>query len=410
MSSFFRKELLYASIVCLMPLGFGFLIAYPSPAAEYIRKNWSKTPDQWKLFVAITLLTAAIGPYIPSLLFKVGLGRRLVTSIVNIISIILWLILSFMTEKLFWMGFVIRILQGLMLGAMSSIGPLLLLEVSPLDQTGIYGTFNQTFVVIGAIINFLIGEYFPPYAMCITSIIGHVLQLFLIWIIPVTAFKEQKQEEKNKISESIFQKKYAWLLFVLILIMIIQQFSGINAIIADLSGIFARANIKNLRLGDQSAIATTAQLFACFCSGPLVKCLGRKAMWTISCLLCASSLICFGFNSKFNWTNILPVILIFLYQFGFGLGLAPLPWFSSVEMFPIEVRPMVSSINGMVSWVFSFVIVYASPAMQDSKMGEFGLFLFYGITTLLGTVFGYFFIVEPANNVLDNSDDPMSEL
>ncbi|EAY23718.1 major facilitator superfamily protein [Trichomonas vaginalis G3] len=410
MVSLFRKELYYAAIVCLTPLCFGLIIGYPSPSAAYFKKNWKEFPSQWKLFVAITQLTAAIGPYIPSILFKFGLGRRLVTSIVNIISIVLWVILIFMTEKLFWMGFVIRILQGFMLGAMSSIGPLLLLEVAPVEQTGLYGTFNQIFIVIGSIVNFLIGEYQKPSAMCIFSAAVHTLQLCLIWLIPVEAFKEQKVDTGDQSAESIFQKKYVWPLIILMIIMFTQQFSGINAIIADLAGIFAKANIKGLTPGIQSVIATLAQLIACFVSGGLIKTLGRKAMWTISGLTCASSLICFGFNSKYNWANVLPVILIFLYQFGFGLGLAPMPWYSSPEMFPLTVRPMASSINGMASWFFSFIIVYASPAMQESKIGELGLYLFYGIITILGTIFGFFYIVEPDDEddvSLDNKSDEL---
>ncbi|EAY15552.1 hypothetical protein TVAG_495690 [Trichomonas vaginalis G3] len=113
--SFFKRELLYAAIVCFTPLGFGYIIGYPSPAAYYFRKHWNTFPDNWGLFVAITQLTGAIGPYIPSLLFKFNVGRRYVALIINIASVILWLILVFMTEKLFWMGFVIRILQGFIL-------------------------------------------------------------------------------------------------------------------------------------------------------------------------------------------------------------------------------------------------------------------------------------------------------
>ncbi|EAX86609.1 major facilitator superfamily protein [Trichomonas vaginalis G3] len=419
MSSFFRRELLYAAIVCLTPLGFGYTIGYPSPAEYYwtITNPWSKWPKQSGLFVAITQLTGAIGPYIPSILFNFGLGRRLVTSLVDIVSIILWVILIFLNEKLFWMGFVIRILQGFMLGAASSLGPLLLLEVAPAEQTGLYGTFNQIFIVIGIIILYLIGEYQHPRAMCIYSAVSHALQLGLIWLIPETSItqqnkggddKENKEEEKK---ESIFQKQYLWPLTVLILIMLTQQFSGINAILA---GLFKNANINGLKPGIQSVIATLAQLIACFFSGGLIKVLGRRVMWSISGIVCAASLIIFGFNSKYHWSNVLPVVLIFLYQFGFGLGLAPMPWYSSPEMFPPSVRPLASSINGMTSWLFSFIIVYASPAMKDSKMGELGLFLFYGIITIAGTIFGFWFIKEPnvnENETLDNDGDkPQSEL
>ncbi|KAI5508771.1 glucose import [Trichomonas vaginalis G3] len=78
------------------------------------------------------------------------------------------------------------------------------------------------------------------------------------------------------------------------------------------------------------------------------------------------------------------------------------------ELFPLSVRPMASAINGMTSWLFSFIIVYASPAMRKSKMGDLGLFLFYGIITIAGTIFGFWFIREPQEDKaesLDNDED-----
>ena len=412
MASLFRRELLYALIVCFTPLGFGYIIGYPSPAHDKFLEQWGSSfpsDTNWNLFVAITQLTGAIGPYIPTLLFKFGLGRRLVVLIVNILSIIFWVILAFMKAKTFWMGFVMRILQGFILGAFSSLGPLLLLEVAPAEQTGLYGTFNQICIVIGIIILYFIGEYQDPFVMCIYAAVSHAVQCGLIWLIPETSIKSQGDGEDNKeqTSESIFQAKYIWPLVVLILIMLTQQFSGINAILADLKGLFKKANIEGLSPGYQSIIATTAQLVACFFSGGLIKVLGRRAMWTISGLLCADSLIVFGFNDKFNWSNILPVVLIFLYQFGFGLGLAPMPWYSSPELFPPSVRPMASSINGMTSWLLSFIIVFISDPLKK-KITTLGLFLFYGIITLCGTFFGFWFVREVDENKaesLDNTDE-----
>ncbi|EAY05075.1 major facilitator superfamily protein [Trichomonas vaginalis G3] len=349
-----------------------------------------------------------MGPYIPAILFKFGLGRRPVTALIDIASAILWVVLIFMTEKLFWLGFVVRVLQGFVLGAMAGIGPLLLLEISPIDQTGLYGTFNQIFAVIGAIFMFLIGEYQKPYVMCIFSVCVHVLQLFLIWVIPAEAFKERKVEQDDKPKESICQKKYIWPFIILFVLMLCQQFSGINAIVSDLAGIFERAGIKGIRPGVQAVIATLAQILACCVSGVLIKTLGRRAMFTISGIMCAATLITFGCNNKFNWNDVLPVILIFLYGFAYGLGLGPIPWYSSPEMFDPSIRPIAASINGMASRIFCFVIVYISPAIQKSKIGMPGLMIFYGIISFLGGIFGFFFVREPVVPT-DISEDPKSD-
>lgn len=178
----------------------------------------------------------------------------------------------------------------------------------------------------------------------------------------------------------------------MILIMLAQQLSGANAMITNLSTLFKTANVP-IPSGIAAAITMAAQLIACIVGGSLDGKVKRRIMWGISCSTCFVSLLIYALNQKFNWNTVLSIILIFIYQFGFGLALAPMPWYTSPEMFPPPLRPMASSINSMTSWVGCFVVIFIYPAMQKG-IGEFGAFLFFAADALFALIFGLIVIKE----------------
>lgn len=73
----------------------------------------------------------------------------------------------------------------------------------------------------------------------------------------------------------------------------------------------------------QAGIATLSQLIATFIASVIIDKLGWRNIWCISSAL----------NEKFKWSNVLPLIMIFMYQLGFGLGFGPIAWFLVPEYF-----------------------------------------------------------------------------
>jgi MFS family permease len=125
---------------------------------------------------------------------------------------------------------------------------------------------------------------------------------------------------------------------------------------------------------------------------------GRKVCWTISCSMMAFFLLLFGLNGLYHWTKWLPMVCIFLYRLGFGLGLAPIPWFICSEIFDDLLRAQASSVVGVSNWTFAFVTIFLWPVIRDSpllKPAPYGsMFLFTGICAI-AIAFGLYFIPEP---------------
>lgn len=407
------KELLYALPIILTPFTFGYIIGYSSPAVPYYTNKFSLSSFEGTAFNAVSPLLACAGPYLTAALLKY-VGRRIVVVILGIINIILWACLfAIVNKKMFYFGIFIRACLGIVLGANSAIGPLYLVEIAPPDYVGFYGTMNQMTIVLGIIILFIIGQYYQPWALHILAIVTAGIQLATIWFVPETSplytdndvDNEEDDDEEDDIKESIFDRQYIKKVIILILVMVSQQFSGANALITNLSSLFEKAKVP-IPSGVAAAITMVAQLIACIVGGLLDGKVKRRIMWIISCTTCFLSLLIYALNQKFNWNTVLSIVLIFIYQFGFGIALAPMPWYTSPEMFPPALRPMASSINSMTSWICAFIIIFVYPQMQKG-IGDFGAFLFFAADALFALIFGSIVIKEPLQNedTTENLDD-----
>ncbi|EAX98504.1 major facilitator superfamily protein [Trichomonas vaginalis G3] len=411
----FSVELLYALPIILTPFTFGFIIGYTSPALPYYEDKWNISSIQSTFFNAITALFACVGPYLTTFLLKF-FGRRVVIVIIDIINIISWACLFALSKKIFWFGIIIRALQGIILGACTAIGPLYLVEITPPSYVEFYGTLNQLCIVIGIVILYIIGQYYHPWVLHILAIVTSVIQITFIWFVPETSplydktasstEKESSDEDKGDIKESIFDKAYIKKVFIMIAVMASQQLSGANAMITNLSSLFESAHVPHPS-GLAAAITMFAQALACIAAAAITGKIKRRIMWLMSTITCFISLFVYALNQKFNWSSTLSIVLQFLYQFGFGIALSPMPWYSSPEMFPPALRPMASSINSMTSWLCAFIIIFVYPQMKD-HIGDFGAFLIFSADALFAIIFGSIVINEPSKddeNLDDNNDN-----
>lgn len=237
------KELLYAIVICLGPFTFGNIAIYPSPTAEEIRRihHLKDNALEWSFYNGVSSLTAIFGPFLTEFLLRIFKNSRKKTIFtLSIGGTIFWLF-NLITKVSIWTGIVARALIGLVLGGYSSISPMVLVEIAPKGSSGFYGSLNQFALVLATFILNMLGPhlnyiYLSIYCACFTFI-----QSFLIWLVPetgqneeVVVENEEENAQKNEKKESLCQKKYVSGLMIGILMMIFQQFCGINAVITNL--------------------------------------------------------------------------------------------------------------------------------------------------------------------------------
>ena len=395
------KELLMAFVIMLGSNTMGTVGIYPSPTAKAIQAHHhlSETSFEWSFYNSVAFLFAIMGPFFTKfLLNRFGGKRRHTIFIIDVISTISWL-LNCTTKLNIWAGIVSRGLLGISMGAFSSISPMYLIEISPPDASGFFGSLNQIGIVIGQCFFSLIGKFVDYMGLNFIGAAISFLQSILIWFIiesPSVKIPESSNSKINSSHESLFQKKYLNGIIIGVALMFFQQFSGINGILTNLSSIMTTAGL-DLDPNYQSAISILSQLIAVFIGSLLIDKLGRKTVWILSSAISTVSLLVMALNEKFNWSSVLPLVCIFSYQLGFGLGLGPIPWFLIPEYFADDIRPAATMVCTISNWIFAFIIVMCFPEMK-AKMEMFGVTLLFMVVCAVSTIFGAFKITEPERN------------
>ena len=385
---------MYALVVLLGPMNFGYIMGFTSPAIPEFQNEWTVTKLETTAFNAISSLFAIGGPFIATWLLGY-LGRRPTLCIISASCAVFWACLLATSEKLFWFGVAIRALLGLCVGAYSSLCPMYLVELAPKEITGFFGGLNQCGIVLGIIFMYLQGNWRSWWTLCITGIVTCVVQCALVWAIPETAPEKKVDTDNNDQDEkdTLWQKKYVGKLLIGIAMMFFQQFCGVNALITNLDENFRDAGVP-VDSGIASTISVAAQLLAVVLGGFLVDWLGRRLLWCVSSAGCAICLFIFAMNSHYDWADWLPILVIFLYMFFFGAAMGPVPWYVIPELFPHSVRSLASSMISMSNWVCAFIVIFLYPWMK-SGIGNIWSLVIFGLITVVGCIFGVFFITEP---------------
>ena len=386
-------------VLLLGPISFGTIMCYPSPTADKIRSAHHLKDDaiEWSFYNSVSSLFAIAGPFVTTGFLKAfHNSRKKVVFTIACIGTAFWL-LNCLTKVHIWAGIVMRAFLGVVMGSYSSISPMYLVEIAPEGTSGFFGSLNQIGIVVGMVFFDFIGPSLTYNEMNYIGAAITALQAGLIWLVEespaVEKINSRNQGIENVKKESLWQKKYAFGLCIGVLMMLLQQFCGINAILTNLADIMNESGL-DMDGNYQAGIASCSQLIAVIVSALIIDRIGRKITWIISCSMIVVFLLLFALNTKYDWSTVLPLICIFLYQLGFGLGMGPIPWFIIPEYFNDDVRSAATMIVVASNWIFAFIIIFVWPAMKKG-MGMFWSLLFFMFVSVGAIIFGLFCISEP---------------
>lgn len=388
------KELVYALVLMLGSLTFGYIISYPALALLDIEDKMGIKHDsaQGTLFNAISSLTAIAGTFCSALLLRY-FGRKPSTAVVACFGTFSWSLLLTVRKEYFFFGIIVRGLLGLAMGAYSSLIPMYIVELAPEGASGFFGSLNQLGIATGIVIVYLVGNWCDFRWTAVVGMAITILQSIIVWFIPESPAVSNQSKDDEKPKGNIFQKRYIRPLFVCVMLMVFQQFCGINAILTNLATLFKNAGV-DLQAGIASAISGTAQVVSVFIGAILVDKLGRKLCWNLSFGLIVVSLALYSTSLKVTMPNWLPIAIIFLYLLAFGLGAGAIPWFIVAEMFDTPVRPMAQSIVSASNWILAFTVMMIFPYMENA-FTDFWCFIIFMIVSIFSVIFGFVFITNP---------------
>ncbi len=410
-------------VAALAGLLFGLDLGVISGALPFIKPalQLSITSESW--VVSAALFGAAVGAIISGWLSS-KIGRKyslLISSLLFALASIISAI-SHGVEILI----VARTFLGISVGIATFNAPLYLAEISPANIRGSLVTFYQLMITVGIVLAFLSDLLFTASGnwrlMLGIIALPALIMFFLLCYLPksprwlmLNGFHEQaanvlqkllnehefnKSLERLKVSTEIHRESIMTLLrknpFVKVVLFaiglqIIQQFSGMNAMLYYAPEIFSYAGYNSHadQMWATFLIGIVNMIVTIFAIRFIEK-LGRRwvlyfsgGMILISTLFLG--LMFLGNNHNTVFMQYASLGMVFLFIIGYALGYGPVVWVLCAEIFPLNGRSFAMACATTANWVATGIV----GAVTLPLIKRFGIGHFY----LLLSIFAFFSLV-----------------
>jgi len=321
-----------------------------------------------------------------------------------------------------------RFIGGVGVGISGIAAPAYISEIAPAKDRGKLVGLYQFNLVTGILIAFLsnyllsgIGENDWRYMMGIEALPAFLYTILVVSIpkSPRWLYLNNKQDEAEQIirdayskedadeliseiikdnesnlkSESIFQKKYRFILTLAFLVAAFNQFSGINAFLYYAPRIFEEGGFgQSAALLNSIGIGLTNVIFT-FIGINLIDKLGRKVLMYIGSLGYIISLTLISISFILEWGGIALPIFLFLFIASHAIGQGAIIWVYISEIFPNHVRSYGQSFGVSTHWVLAAIIPSLIPFLF-SWIGPGIVFGFFAFMMVLQLLFTHFMMPE----------------
>ncbi|KAF7322698.1 MFS domain-containing protein [Mycena chlorophos] len=361
--------------------------------------------------------------------------------------------------------FIGRAVGGIGVGALSMLSPLYISEISPPEVRGSLIALEQFSIVLGVVVGFWIGFFtrnIPGSAswripLGVQIAPGVLLALGAVFLLPASprllvlkgkyeeaeaslvklrgrddaitklellemrvevALVAQVEAQSSKPHglgslaawRALFTKKYRPRTMVGILMMVFQQWSGINALLyygptlvqsVGLTG--SSSLVVSGGIGIVQFIAVGPAILYIDRSGrkPLLR--GGSAVMAISHLLIA--VLVLQFQSEWSSHALaawVAVAGIYTFTFAYGVSFGPIGWVLPSEVFPLSMRGRGVALSTASNWSNNFIIGLITPAMMD--VSPAATFLTFATACFVAYLWATYRVPETAGVALEDMD------
>jgi SP family galactose:H+ symporter-like MFS transporter len=432
--------ILISAIAALGGLLFGYDTGVISGAEIYLTRAFHLTAGSEELAVSAVLIGAIIGAIFGGRLAD-AVGRK--TSLIILAAI--FLVGAFLTSiapSLAWfIGF--RVLVGLAIGSASFIAPMFIGEMAPPAIRGALMAFSQLAITIGIAVSYWVDLGFatagmgwrPMFAIAfIPALLLATGMLFLSdtprWLASKGRWEEagrvldhvvgpaERDTELRAIREALEEEKAAslpdilrqlvgrgirWALIAGVGLAIFQQFVGINTVIYYAPTIFQYAGFSSAG----SAILATSvvgvvNVLSTILAIAVVDRWGRRPLLLYGCVGMIVTLAGIGaiFATDPRHAAFIMLLCMIVYIISFAIGMGPVFWIMTSELFPNRLRGTGASISTLANWAANLLIsiTFLSLLNVAGKPATFWIYAFLGV---LAFIFIWFFIPETKGMLLE---------
>ncbi|KAK0178814.1 hypothetical protein PV327_007662 [Microctonus hyperodae] len=455
-----QRQFIAAIIANLSTLAWGYVIGFASPSMALLQSSNTPldhgplTDNQISWLNGIQTIGGLIAlPFCSSLSDK--LGRKITGCLISIPLGICWLLTIFTTT--FTYILVARFLSGVS-GAISVfVVSIYITEISNDDIRGFLGSFLLFSINIGILLGYTIGATLSYQFSAIFGLTIPVIFIAFFVFMPETpiflvrnnripeakrslmwlknndkkiadqellrleAFKKTSSTDDDDNNRSVFIKnlfKDRGTIKGLIISLVLlngQQLCGISIVIIYTSKIFEIAG-SSLSPNTSAIIIGVIQIFGSSLSTLLVERAGRRLLILISCGGMAIAHIVLGIFlymqvnlydvTTFKW---IPITALSLFTLIYCLGMGPLPYVVSSEIFSADICALANSVAQICMWILAFFIIKFFPSLIEI-FGMYGCFLLLACFCIAIFIFTYFVIPETRGKSIQTILDELNGL
>ena len=461
-------------VITLGGLLFGYDTGVINGTQFYFSKYFELTGALKGFIVSSALLGALVGAACSGVLSK-SIGRKnslIIAALLFAVSAWGSGLPSFLPESVSLMVF-FRILGGIAIGMASMNAPMYIAEIAPAEKRGTLVTFYQLAIVIGFFVVFLV-TYFIGNGlseaesiatgwryMFWSELIPAGLFLSLLFLVPKSprwlmvkgkeeealdvlvsihgeeiAKKEFVEIRDSILSEgkskkvSIFSKSFLPVIIIGTILSVLQQFTGINAVLYYGADIFEQAlgfGKEDVLL--QQILLATVNLIFTFVAMFTVDKLGRKPLLIIGGFGMLIGFLMMGFTLYFSdysqlnsaglptispTEGIISLIGVLIFIGSFALSMGPVVWVILSEIFPNKIRSVAMSIAVAGQWLANYFVSQSFPIIVESDVNKLQIdggiwnnslpyFLFSGFIVVI-ILFVWKFIPETKGKTLEEME------
>ncbi len=444
--------LLITSVSALGGLLFGYDTGVINGAQFYLTKYFALDATMQGFVVGSALIGCFVGAIIAGpLSIKIGRKNSLIISAI-LFTISAWGsgLPAMLPESVSLLVF-FRLIGGLGIGVASMNAPMYIAEIAPAKKRGNLVTYYQLAVVIGFFVVFLATYFigsglteaenlqFGWRRMFWSELIPSLSFLLLLFIVPKSprwlALKGRNEEslsvlvkihgeanaklENEEIQESLrtnkessninyFKKGVLIIIVIGSVLSILQQFTGINAVLYYGADIFEKAlgfGKEDILL--QQVLLAFINLIFTFIAMATVDKFGRKPLIYIGSLGMILGFLLLGFSLQQKAIGFISLLGVLIFIASFAMSMGPVVWVLLSEMFPNKMRSVAMSVAVAAQWAANYFVTQTFPMVTESAMnknefwnGSLPYFIFVGFIIFI-MIFTYKFIPETKGKSLE---------
>ncbi len=405
-----------ALIGALGGLLFGYDTAVINGATQYLTLHFGLSPAEEGLAVASALLGCIPGAWAAGQLAD-RFGRR--PALFACAGLFLVSGIASAIVATFSQFVVARFAAGFSIGLCSMICPVFISEFAPPESRGRLGTLFQLGIVTGIFLTLFVNALIQSFGdaawntglgwrwMLGSEAIPAIILLALLFGARESPRWLSGREYKDKASgEPLFAARHRRALLIAVIIAIVSQLSGINAIMYYSTRIFFRAGIGISDAFWATMLVGFVNLIFTLVATAFIDQVGRRKLLLFGLATQTLSLGIVGFLFLHPGANLLLLVSILAFIAAFAMALGPISWLLPSEIFVDAVRGRAMALVAFTVWVGAYIVAQTFPILNDSPaFGPAPTFFLYAGISLVGLLFTLFMLPETRRLSLEAASD-----